>query len=55
MRARLIANVHQRPTDNLLSHLTALDQVMHVARRRGTGLTESLAMLDEPEVVDDGT
>ena len=47
MRARLIANVHQRPTDNLLSHLTALDQVMHVARRRGTGLTESLAMLDE--------
>ncbi len=47
MRARLIANVHQRPTDNLLPHLTALDQVMHVARRRGSGISESLEMLDE--------
>ena len=47
VRARLIANVHQRPTDNLLPHLTALDQVLHVARRRGVGLTESLAMLEE--------
>lgn len=46
MRARLIANIHQRPTDNLLSHLTALDQVMHVAHRRGSGMTESLEMLD---------
>ncbi len=46
LRARLIANVHQRPTDNLLAHLTALDQVTHVAHRRDVGVAESLEMLD---------
>lgn len=46
MRARLLAHVHQRPMDNLLGHLTALDQVVRVAERRGVGLDESLAMLD---------
>ena len=46
MRARMIASIHQRPSDNLLVHLTALDQVMHVAHRRGVGLDESLEMLD---------
>ncbi len=47
MRARLIANVHQNPTDNLLPHLTALDQVLRVSNRRGAGLNESLRILDE--------
>lgn len=46
MRSRLLAHVHQRPMDNLLGYLTALEQVMHVATRRGVGLDESVAMLD---------
>ncbi|MFK7919094.1 MAG: ABC transporter ATP-binding protein [Ilumatobacter sp.] len=45
-RARLLAHVHQRPMDNLLGHLTALDQVVRVARRRGVGIGESAEMLD---------
>lgn len=46
MRARLLAQVHQRPMDNLLGHLTALEQVVRVAERRGVGRDESTAMLD---------
>lgn len=46
VRARMIANIHQRPADNLLGHLTAFDQVMHVAHRRGVGADESLEVLD---------
>lgn len=46
MRSRLLAHVHQRPTDNLLGHLTALDQVVRVAERRGAGLTEAREILE---------
>ena len=46
VRARLLAQVHQRPGDNLLGHLTALDQVIRIAKRRGVGHEESMAMLD---------
>ncbi len=46
MRARLLAHVHQRPTDNLLGHLTALDQVVRVAQRRGVGVDAAREMLD---------
>jgi len=46
MRARLLAHVHQRPMDNLLGHLTALEQVVRVAERRGVGVEESREMLD---------
>ena len=46
LRARLIAHVHQRPMDNLLGHLTALDQVVRVAVRRGAGAHEPMEMLD---------
>ncbi|MEO1064724.1 MAG: ATP-binding cassette domain-containing protein [Actinomycetota bacterium] len=45
MRARLLSHVHQQPMDNLLGHLTALDQVVRVADRRGAGLTEAREML----------
>lgn len=46
MRARLLAHVHQRPMDNLLGHLTALEQVVRVAERRGAGEGESVRMLE---------
>ncbi len=46
MRARLLGHVHQRPMDNLLGHLTALDQVSRVAARRGVGPQEAREMLD---------
>lgn len=46
VRARLLAHVHQRPMDNLLGHLTALEQVIRVARRRGGGRNEAVEMLE---------
>jgi len=33
-RARLLSHVYQRPSDNLLAHLTVREQVQRVARRR---------------------
>ncbi len=45
MRARLLGHVHQRPGDNLLGHLTAIDQVARVAQRRGVGMDEAEQML----------
>lgn len=51
-RARLLAHVHQRPADNLLAHLTALDQVARVARRRGAGLSDAVSMLDRMGLAD---
>ncbi len=45
IRARLVGHVHQRPTDNLLGHLTAIDQVVRVAHRRGVGIDEAKEML----------
>jgi len=52
VRARLLAQVYQRPGDNLLGHLTALDQVVRVAERRGVGTAESMAMLDQLGLAD---
>lgn len=52
MRARLLAHIYQRPTDNLLPHLTALDQVLRVAHRRGVGLAETEEMLDAMGLAD---
>ena len=46
IRARLLAHVHQRPTDNLLGHLTALDQVERVARRRDADRGDAIRLLD---------
>jgi putative ABC transport system ATP-binding protein len=36
VRARLLSHVYQQPGDNLLGHLTAIEQVERVARRRGS-------------------
>jgi putative ABC transport system ATP-binding protein len=52
IRARLLAHVHQRPTDNLLGHLTALDQVERVARRRGASRGDAIGMLDRLGLAD---
>lgn len=46
-RARLLAHVHQRPSDNLLGHLTAIDQVWRVARRRGADRDDASRMLEQ--------
>lgn len=46
VRGRLLAHVHQRPMDNLLGHLTALEQVTRVARRRDGGYDDAVEMLD---------
>lgn len=51
-RARLLSHVHQRPSDNLLAHLTAFDQVARVARRRGVDVAEAAAMLDRMGLAD---
>ncbi len=44
LRSHLLSHVYQRPIHNLLSHLTAREQVERVARRRaaGRGATESM-------------
>lgn len=52
MRARLLSHVHQQPAHNLLGHLTALEQVVRVAERRGAGLAESLEMLEVLDLAD---
>lgn len=46
LRARLLAHVHQRPSDNLLPHLTAIDQVQRVARRRRAAHDDAHRMLE---------
>jgi putative ABC transport system ATP-binding protein len=46
VRARLLSHVYQRPTDNLLGHLTALEQVERVARRRRATPGAAGAMLE---------
>lgn len=43
---RLIAHVEQRPADNLLAHLTSLEQVERIASRRGADPIHARATLD---------
>lgn len=43
---RLVAHVEQHPADNLLPHLTAIDQVRWVASRRGARPDHAEAVLD---------
>lgn len=46
-RARLLTHVYQRPTDNLLDHLTAAQQLWRIARPRSvTAVDAALAALD---------
>ena len=47
VRSRLLSHVFQQPSDNLLEHLTAIEQVERVARRRGTGAAAALAALEQ--------
>ena len=46
IRARMLSHVYQRPGDNLLPHLTALEQVERVAIRRHTDRADALDVLD---------
>ena len=45
VRSRLLSHVYQQPADNLLGHLTAVEQVARVARRRGVGPDAAVAAL----------
>ncbi len=47
VRRRLVSHVYQRPEDNLIVHLTALQQVERVASRRGMGQAAAAEMLDQ--------
>jgi putative ABC transport system ATP-binding protein len=47
LRRRLVSHVYQRPEDNLIVHLTALQQVERVAMRRGINPSAAVAMLDQ--------
>ena len=46
LRTRLLSHVYQRPSDNLVAHLTARQQLERVAVRRGHGPDAAMAMLD---------
>ena len=45
VRSRLLSHVYQQPSDNLLEHLTAIEQVERVAHRRGGGRAAAAAAL----------
>ena len=45
-RARLLAHVEQRPTDNLFEHLTARQHLERAAVRRGHDAAEAVGWLD---------
>lgn len=47
VRSRLLSHVYQRPGDNLLSHLTAIEQVERVAARRGHPPRAAAKMLEQ--------
>jgi putative ABC transport system ATP-binding protein len=47
VRSRLLSHVFQQPSDNLLEHLTAIEQVERVARRRGVGTAAAVAALEQ--------
>jgi len=46
VRAKLLSHVHPRPNDNLLPHLTAIDQVARVAVRRKADRDAAARMLE---------
>ena len=46
VRAKLLSHVHPKPNDNLLPHLTAIDQVARVAARRKAGRNAAHQMLE---------
>lgn len=46
VRSRLLSHVYQQPSDNLLEHLTAVEQVERVAARRGAGREAADEALD---------
>ena len=46
VRAKLLSHVHPKPNDNLLPHLTAIDQVARVAARRKAGRNAAHEMLE---------
>lgn len=50
LRARLLSHVYQRPVDNLISHLTAAQQVARVAVRRGQRPDAAVAMLERVDL-----
>ena len=52
VRSRLVAHVYQRPEDNLLGHLTALEQVVRVAARRGASEADARRILDDVDLGD---
>lgn len=47
VRSRLLSHVFQQPSDNLLEHLTAIEQVERVAHRRGADTTAAVAALEQ--------
>ncbi len=51
-RARLLSHVYQRPSDNLLEHLTIREQVARVARHRGATADAVANLLDDLDLAD---
>ena len=51
-RKRLVSHVEQHPPDNLLPHLTAVEQVRQVAVRRGGDPTRAERILDQLGLAD---
>lgn len=51
-RARLLSHVYQRPSDNLLEHLTIHEQVARVARNRGATADAVANLLDDLDLRD---
>lgn len=47
VRSRLLSHVYQQPSHNLLEHLTAIEQVERVARRRGVDRAAAAAALEQ--------
>lgn len=51
-RSRLLSHVYQRPSDNLLEHLTVREQVERVARRRGSDAAQCEVLLHQLGLAD---
>lgn len=52
LRSHVVRHVYQQPSDNLLDHLTALEQVERVAVRSGETSQAALAMLERVGLAD---
>ncbi len=52
LRSRFVRHVYQRPSDNLIDHLTALEQVERVAIRSGEASAAALDMLERVGLAD---